>query len=216
MDITERKQTEEEIQKQLTEKSILLKEVHHRIKNNIASIEGLLSMQLQSVSNPEAVSALQDAIGRVSGMRVLYDKLLISDEYKDISVKNYIESLIAAVLALFPNNLKITIDKKIDEFKLSSKDLFTLGIILNELLINVMKYAFKGRETGLINISLSSIKKQATLTIQDNGNGLPEDFDISKSNGFGLMLVGMLSGQLGGTFTIENHKGARSILKFDI
>ncbi len=215
-DITERKQSEEEIQKQLSEKTTLLKEVHHRIKNNIASIEGLLSLQSQAISNPEAVSALQDAISRVGSMRVLYDKLLISDDFKDISVKNYLESLIDSVADLFPDHLKITIDKKIDDFDLSSKNLFPIGIILNELLTNIMKYAFIDRKSGLIHISLSNIQNQVTLTIQDNGNGLPEGFDINKSNGFGLMLVRMLSGQLDGTFTIENHNGTRSILKFKI
>lgn len=216
IDITQRKLAEEEIQKQLSEKTILLKEVHHRIKNNIASIEGLLSLQSQAISNPEAVSALQDAINRIGSMRVLYDKLLISDVFKDISVKNYLESLIDSIVDLFPDHLKITIDRKIDDFNLSSKNLFPIGIILNELLTNIMKYAFKGRDSGLINVSLSNNKNQATLTIQDNGNGLPEGFDIKKSNGFGLMLVNMLSGQLDGTFTIENHKGTRSVLKFEI
>ncbi len=200
----------------LAEKETILKEVHHRIKNNIASIEGLLSMQSQSISNFEAVSALQDALGRVSSMRILYDKLLITEEYEDISVKNYLESLIDAVAVLFPYKLKITIDKQISDFNLSSKKVTPLGIILNELLTNIMKYAFKGRESGLINISLSSIKNLATLTIQDNGNGISEGFDISESKGFGLMLVKMLSEQLGGTFTIENYHGTRSILKFEI
>ncbi len=215
-DITDKLRNEKIIISQLSEKEILLKEVHHRIKNNIGSIEALLSMQLQSINNPEAVSVLQDAIGRISSMRILYDKLLISEEYKNISVKNYIETLIAAIVCLFPDNNKISRDIRIDDFNLSSKKMFPLGIILNELLTNIMKYAFKGRERGLITISLSVINNQAILQMQDNGNGLPEGFDLSKTHGFGLILVEMLSKQLGGTFVIENYKGTRSILKFDI
>lgn len=215
-DITERKLAEDTIKRQLTEKNILLKEVHHRIKNNIASVESLLSLQLQSVSNTEAVSVLQDAISRIKIMRILYDRLLIKDDYKIISVKAYIGSLIDAVFALFPNNVHINYEKKIDEFLLSSKNLFPLGIILNELLTNVLKYAFKDREAGFVNISLTKIENQVRLTIQDNGRGLHDNFDISKSNGFGLILVDMMIKQLGGTFTIENEDGTRCILTFSI
>ncbi len=214
-DITARKLAEEEIKHQLAEKTILLKEVHHRIKNNIASIESLLLMQSESISSPEAVSALQDAIGRVSSIRVLYDKLLIGDDYNDTSVKNYTESLIEAIVSLFPSHLKIKIDMHIDDFTLDPKNLFSLGIILNELLTNIMKYAFKGRDSGLINISLSNSNNCITLTLQDNGVGLPDGFDISRSDGFGLTLVTMLSEQLGGVFTIENHNGTKNIVKFD-
>ena len=89
-DISERKAAEEEIKRQLTEKELLLREVHHRIKNNFASIGGLLSLHMKSTTNPEAIAVLQDAIGRVDSMHILYDKLLLSEDCKDISVKYYI------------------------------------------------------------------------------------------------------------------------------
>ncbi len=108
----------EEIKRQLAEKEILLKEVHHRIKNNIASISGLLSMRLQSIANPEAVAVLQEAIGRVDSIRVLYDTLLLSTGYETISVKNYIESLADGIVALFPDRAKITVEKNIADFHL--------------------------------------------------------------------------------------------------
>ncbi len=215
-DITELKHAENKIKQQLKEKEILLREVHHRIKNNIASIEALLSMQLENIKNQEAVSALQDAISRVTSMRVLYEKLLISGEYSDIPLKNYIETLIDTILVLFPDNLKINCIKKIDDFKLSQKKLFNLGIIINELITNIMKYAFSGKDSGVININLDNNQGQAILTIQDNGKGLPENFNINSQKGFGLMLVSILTGELGGAFNIENHNGTRSVLKFDI
>jgi PAS domain S-box-containing protein len=215
-DITERKRAEEEIKRQLSEKETLLKEVHHRIKNNIASIGGLLSLQLQGLKNPEAVTVLQDAVGRVDSMRVLYDKLLLSEGYKDVSVKNYTESLIDTVITLFPSSVKITLEKRIDDFHLDTKKLFPLGIIINEILTNIMKYAFLNRKTGLIKISLSNADNRVLLTIQDNGRGLPVGFNINESKGFGLMLVKMLSQQLGGDFSIEAHKGTRCTIEFDI
>ena len=215
-DITERERAEKEIKRQLAEKEVLLKEVHHRIKNNIASIGGLISLHMQSVTNPEAIAVLQDAIGRVNSMRILYDKLLITEDYRDISVKNYVESLADAVLALFPDRAKIKLEKQIADFQLDPKQLFPLGLIINELITNKMKYAFIDREAGLITISLKNIASHVTLDIRDNGNKLPAGFDIDKTKGFGLMLVKMLSQQLGGSFSMEKQAGTRCTVEFDI
>jgi PAS domain S-box-containing protein len=215
-DISERKQAEAEIKRQLMEKEILLKEVHHRIKNNIASIEGLLFLRVQSITNPEAVAVLQEAIGRVNSMRILYDKLLLSKGYKDIPVKNYAESLIDAIVALFPGSAKVTVEKRIADFHLDPKRLFPLGLIINELITNKMKYAFIKRKTGLIQISLTNVDKHVTLTIQDNGVGLPDGFDIDQAKGFGLMLVNMLSQQLGGSFSMAKQAGTRCTVEFNI
>jgi PAS domain S-box-containing protein len=215
-DITERKQAEEEIKQQLAEKGILLKEVHHRIKNNIASIGGLISLHLQSITNPEAVAVLQDAIGRVNSMRLLYDKLLLSEDYKDISVKNYLNELIATIIAIFPDHAKIKFEKRIADFQLDPKRLFPLGSIINELLTNIMKHAFINGDAGSIKISLTNVGGHVKLTIQDNGIGLPEGFDIDKTKGFGLMLVKMLSQQLDGNFSIKKHAGTRCKVEFKI
>ena len=215
-DITEHQQAEEEIKRQLREKETLLKEVHHRIKNNIASISGLISLRMQTVTNPEAMAVLKDAIGRIDSMRILYDKLLLSEGYKDVSVKKYLDDLIDTIVVLFPDQAKIKVDRRITDFHLDAKRLFPLGSIINELLTNIMKYAFVDKKTGRIKIGLSNVGKHMTLTIEDNGIGLPAGFDIDESKGFGLMLVKMLSKQLGGSFTIESHEGTRSKLEFDI
>jgi len=215
-DISEGKRAEEVIQQQLEEKEILLKEVHHRIKNNIASIGGLLSMRLQSSTHPEATAALKDAIGRVESMRILYEKLLLGKGHENISVKNYIESLADSIFALFPGSAKITVDKHIDNFHLDPKRLFPLGLIINELLTNKMKYAFIGRDAGEIKISLTTADKHVKLSIEDDGNGLPEGFAIDQSKGFGLMLVKMLSQQLAGSFLMEKQAGTRCTFEFSI
>ncbi|HPG57135.1 MAG TPA: histidine kinase dimerization/phosphoacceptor domain -containing protein [Candidatus Wallbacteria bacterium] len=215
-DITERRRAEEEIKRQLLDKEILLKEIHHRIRNNINAISGILLLQMQSTGSAEAKAALKDSIARIKSICVLYDKLLISDEYEEVSVKTYIESLTDIITGLFSGNFKITIDKHVADFNLDSKNLFSLGIIINELLTNVMKYAFTGKETGLINISLDKVENCITLTINDNGKGLPEGFDINKTTGFGFRLVEMITQQLRGTYTIENCCGTRSVLKFNI
>jgi PAS domain S-box-containing protein len=215
-DITEKERADKEIKHQLVEKEILLKEVHHRIKNNIAAISGLLSQRLQSIANPEAIAVLQDAIGRVDSMRLLYDKLLLSEDYKDVSVRNYLDDLIDKIIAIFPDKVTIELEKRIVDFQLDSKRLFPLGIIINELLTNIMKYAFSGRDYGLIKISIKKIKSHVTLIVEDDGNGLPAGFDIDKSKGFGLMLVKMLSQQLGGSFSMERQAGTLCKIEFDV
>jgi PAS domain S-box-containing protein len=215
-DITRRRQAEEEIKRQLVEKETLLKEVHHRIRNNITAISGILSFQAQSSGSAEVKNALTDSIARIKSMCVLYDKLLISDEYKELSAKTYIESLVDTITALFSENIKITVDKRIDDFNLSSKILFSLGIIINELFTNVMKYAFTGAESGHIKIFLDKAENHVTMIVKDNGRGLPEGLDVNKSNGFGLRLVEMITQQLKGTYAIKSDGGTESTLKFDI
>lgn len=216
LDQTERKLVENKIKDLLAEKELILKEVHHRIKNNIGSIESFLSLQAESTTNADVKAALQDAISRVQIMRVLYDKLVIGKDYQEVSIKDYFEGLIAAIVAVFPESGIVTIEKQITDFNLNTIKLIPLGIIINELLTNIFKYAFKDRDSGHISVSLDKTETHVNLTIQDNGNGIDEGVDLSKLPGFGLMIVRMLTEQLKGTYTIENYKGTRSILKFDI
>ncbi len=215
-DVRERKQAQKEIQRQLDEKGVLLKEVHHRIKNNIASISGLLSLHLKSMINPEAAAALKDAIGRVDSMRILYDTLLLGEDYNDPSVKAYFEKLADTIVAMFPERAKLTLTKNIADFPLEPRRLFPLGIIINELLTNAMKYAFTGRESGTLEVSLTVADGRACLIVQDDGPGLPSGFEIRDSKGFGLMLVQMLCQQLGGVLQLENRGGARFRVEFPL
>ncbi|MFC1669080.1 PAS domain S-box protein [Spirochaetota bacterium] len=214
--VTRHKKAEEEIHRQLQEKETLLKEVHHRIKNNIASIEGLLSLQLQSISNPEAVSILEDTIIQVQGMRILYEKLLISKDFQEVSIKDYIEALIDAIVTVNHESGKVTVEKQIEDFDLNTKIIIPVGIIINELITNAFKYAFRGRDSGHISISFHKIKNNLKLTIQDNGHGVDERINLNKSPGFGLEIVKMLAEQLGGTFTIKDQNGTICILEFEI
>jgi PAS domain S-box-containing protein len=215
-DVTARKLAETELQKQLAEKEILLKEVHHRIKNNIASIEALLTMQVTSVADPEAASALNEAIGRVNSMRILYEKLLMGETYEESSVKDYLESIVESVVALYPDAVRIAVRTRVDEFDLAPKKLFPLGIIVNELLTNVMKYAFVGRSRGSVDLLLKRTGASAVMVMQDDGIGLPADFRKTGTQRFGLMLVSMLGEQLGGRFSIESAGGTRCTLRFEL
>ncbi|MBA4419422.1 MAG: hypothetical protein C0392_16190, partial [Syntrophus sp. (in: bacteria)] len=149
-DITEHKLAEEEIQNLLSEKELLLREVHHRIKNNMNVIMSLLSLQSGILEdNPSAVAALQDSRSRVQSMMVLYDKLYQSADFREISTKEYLTSLIDEIIMNFPNRRLVTIETHINDFILDAKTLSPVGMIVNELLTNIMKHAFIGRDNGV-------------------------------------------------------------------
>jgi PAS domain S-box-containing protein len=216
MNITKLRKTEHKLKQQLLEKEIILKETHHRMKNNFNSIESLLALQSNSLTNKEASSIIKDTISRVDSMRLLYEKMLISDEYMATSVKDYLNDLIITMINIFSDNVKPTVEIQLDDVQLNTKQLFPLGLIVNELITNIMKYAYIGRNSGSINISLREKNGNITLVIEDNGNGLPEGLDINNQKGFGLFLVKMLCEQLQGSFKIDNHSGVRSTVKFPV
>jgi len=215
LNITERKRAEEEIQAQLKNKEILLKEVHHRIKNNIASIASLLKLHTGSTSNAEARRILTDVVGSVESMRNLYEKLLGSIDHNNVPLKEYIDDLGSSILNLFEVKDRITLQTNIDPILLTARQTFPLGLILNELITNTIKYAFKPGGVGTISISAKRQNQSVELIVQDNGKGLSADFDIDESTGFGLFLVKMLIQQLKGGFKIENSNGARCVIQFE-
>ena len=211
-DITNRKRIEEEVARQLGEKETLLREVHHRVKNNIAAIKGLLSLQAGSATSAEARSVLEDAVARVQSMADLYDSLLLTGEYREVSMKEYIEALVGHIVDVFPESTGIAVETRVDELTMDPKNAVSVGIILNELMTNAIKYAFPGRERGSILVTVESAGGVATLTVQDNGVGIDDQSD--RATGFGLTLVRMLANQLAGTFAIESGSGTRSVLTF--
>jgi PAS domain S-box-containing protein len=216
VDITERKHAEEKIKALLEEKELFIKEVHHRIKNNMSTVVGLLSLQAGALKDPSAIEALMVARSRVQSMMLLYDKLYRSSDFNKMSLKEYISPLIDEILGNFPNMNSVTIEKQIDDFILEARIFFPIGIIVNELITNAMKYSFKGRDRGLIRISALCNNNHVIITVEDNGIGLPESIDINNSTGFGLKLVDMLAHQIGGKITIERRNGTKFILEFTI
>jgi PAS domain S-box-containing protein len=213
-DITERKAAEEKIQNLLQEKELILKEVHHRIKNNMNTIRGLLFLQGAELKDASAAAALRDAENRVQSMMILYDKLYCSHDFREMSIKSYLGPLADEIISSFPNSGIVKIEKNISDFILDATIVFPLGIIVNELLTNIMKYAFKGKDSGLIKVSASIHDRHAEVSLSDNGTGIPDTVDFESSTGFGLNLVRMLTTQIGGTIRIERGNGTKFILEF--
>jgi PAS domain S-box-containing protein len=222
-DITERRLSEERIKKLFEEKEVLLREVHHRIKNNMSTMMGLLSLQADSTNDAESVEILYKAKNRMQSMAVLYDKLYRSDNFREMSIKEYLLPLIAEIIEIFPNKENVKIETQIEDFIIDINILSPIGIIINELITNAMKHAFPDRDDGIIiveaRIEDADIKGQGnnvSIVIQDNGSGLDDSVDIESTAGFGLKLIGLLVKQLRGKISIERGKGTKYIMKFDI
>jgi len=211
----EKKQAEEALKKQLAEKEILLREVHHRVKNNIATLISLLNFQADTAESTEVRNGLLEAVARAESMQRLYEKLLISGEYQEVSMKDYLDDLVNSIVGIFLINPNISVETSITDFTLDAKRAGTLGIITNELLTNVLKYAFAGRKKGTISIKLDKAGPQIHLVIQDDGVGIDEQKLQAKTTGFGLTLVHMLAEELRGTFTLRNDHGTKSIVQFE-
>ncbi len=215
-DITDRRQAEDKIKSLLEEKELLLQEVYHRIKNNMNTIKGLLSLQISAEENPSTIESLLDAESRVQSMIFLYDRLNCSENYRELSVKEYITSLAEEIIGSFPGRGKVELKSEISDFILNVKLLTPIGIIVNEILTNTMKHAFIGRDRGLITLSASHNKNHVVIIIQDNGVGVPETVSFENSTGFGMQLVGMLVEQIDGSIRIERGTGSKFVLEFDI
>ncbi|MCG8569019.1 MAG: PAS domain S-box protein [Spirochaetes bacterium] len=208
-DITERVHNEEEIQSLLKEKEILLREVHHRIKNNMSTMKNLLSLQAMKIEEKEAKKALSAAEKRMTAMMLLYDKLYRNKDINSFSIKEYIHTLIDKIVYTFP--ISVLVKKEIAEIPLPIQTASTLGIIINELISNSMKYAFQQNGNHVLEISLVSEKKQVKLSVQDNGQG----FEVNKDTyGFGLTIVNALTQQLSGNIEIVNKNGTQCIITF--
>ncbi len=214
--ITERKEAEEKITSLLAEKELLLREVHHRIKNNMNTMMNLLTLQSATLHDPAAVTALKEARSRLSSMGLLYDKLYRSENVREMAISDYLPPLINEIVGTFPSRGMVEIKMDIGDFVLGVKVLSSLGLMVNELLTNAMKYAFSGRRSGVITISASSGDNRATFMVEDNGVGIPESIAFETSTGFGLQLVALLTKQLKGTIRLERGQGTRFILEFNV
>lgn len=214
IDITEAREAEEKIRYLLTEKDLLLKEVHHRIKNNMTSIKGLLSLQIEAEKNESAAQSLRDAESRVQSIIMLYDKLYCTENYRELSCREYLLPLTSDIVHSFPNGKSVTLEANVTDYVMNVQLLTPLGIIINELLTNAMKHAFTGRETGQITLDMSEREKRIRIEFSDNGIGIAETANLENSHGFGMQIVCMLVEQMGGTILIERKEGTKFAIEF--
>jgi two-component sensor histidine kinase len=188
------------IQQQLQEKEVLLKEIHHRVKNNLQLVSSLLQLQSSKFSDPEVLKALEEGQGRVQSMAMIHQMLYENEDLTDINLDEYFEHLWKSIRMSFgelSNHVEIKGAKS--NMHVNIDTAVPLGLIGNELLYNCFKYAFQGKEQGVIAYQFEKIEdKSYCLSMSDDGHGLPEDFGSIKKKSLGMRLVEMLSRQLDG------------------
>jgi len=205
----------EYLRKLLHEKDIILREVHHRIKNNMNIVRSLLIMQAELEENKSIKNVISDTALRIQMMQELYNKLYFSENTKNLSLNEYFIYIIHQIANIFPSKASVKINHQIENITLPAQTLSALGIILNELITNTMKYAFTGCNEGEINLSAGKKGNLISIVYKDNGNGLPESVTFESSTGFGIQLVNLLTEQIGGTIRIERNPGTKFILEFN-
>jgi len=199
------------------EKDLLMREVHHRIKNNMFTVESLLALQANATEDRRISDALNEAKSRLRSMGVLYDRLYRSGNITDIAADQYFPPLVDEIIRLLPNETSIDTDVDIQNIVLNADTLASLGILLNELLTNSMKHAFPDRQMGKISIIFRTAgDRLLELRYRDNGIGIPESVISGKSDGLGMTLIRALSEQLKASLEIRQDLGTSFILKFPI
>lgn len=190
------------------DKEWLVKEIHHRVKNNFHIVASLLEIQSSYLKNKEALSAIKESQNRIHSMSIIHQKLYQSETLSTIHMPEYIYELVEYLRESYAIRENIGFSLQIENIELNHASAITLGLILNEAITNAIKYAFAKTEDGKIAISLTHISdSQILLSIADNGRGLPEDFDAKRGASMGMELLQGLTDDLGGSFSIETDNG---------
>lgn len=215
LDITERRRYQTRLETSLREKEVIIKEVHHRVKNNMQVISGFLLLQSNYITDPLSIEKLNESQQRVKTMALVHEKLYQSKSLEFISTADYIKSLITDLIDSSVINPGIDVQVNIEPVSINIDTAIPIGLIVNELVTNALKHAFKNRSTGVISINLNlGADHRFTLVVQDNGVGLPPDFDTRTTSSLGMQLVTVLTRQLGGEMKTSSNKGARFEMSF--
>ena len=209
-EVSERIQAEEGLKQALDDKDMLMKEIHHRVKNNLAVIQSLLSLQMQDISDDKSKEYFVDAQNRIKSMTMIHEMLQKSDDITRLSSSSYIRKFVKTLFSNYrirTNHIKLQYD--IDDIELDVDTMIPLGLILNELVSNALKYAFPDDMKGELNISMKETGDGSyELAVKDTGVGLPADFDMQKVKSLGLLIVNSLVKQIKGTLEVTTKDGA--------
>lgn len=217
-DISVQKESEKRIGESLKEKNILLAEIHHRVKNNLAVISGLLQMQMWNLEDESAKIALQHSQLRIQSIALVHEKLYQNETFADINISDFARELVDAVSDSFKHpEQDVSLSYSMDNIKMNINQAVPLSLLLNECIVNSYKHAFTGRKEGEIALDLDLKGERVNIQVADNGHGLPEDFDFENQQSLGVTLIRTLVSQLRGTAHYEsNGSGTRFVLEFTL
>jgi PAS domain S-box-containing protein len=204
-DITERKEIDNQIREALKEKEILLQEVHHRVKNNLQVISSMLNLQRRFVDDPKMLEVLEESQNRISTMSFIHESLYRNTDFSSIGFSDYLERLTQNLIHSYSNvSSRVELVSQLDDVHINLKQASPCGLIVNELVSNCLKYAFKGRETGKILLRVERKGDELEIEVADNGVGLPDNFDFETNESLGVYLVQALTDQLDGKLLVDN------------
>ncbi len=215
-DISERKEAEKKLKASLKEKEVLLREIHHRVKNNMQIISSLLRLQSANIKQKEYLEIFRDSQNRIMSMALIHEKLYRSEDFTRINFNEYIKELVSELLHSYKASDRITLHVDTDSVALDVDSAVPCGLIINELVTNSIKYAFPNNKPGEISISLHRNNEgEVELVVSDNGIGIPDTVDIRKTDSLGLRLVTLLAeNQLGGRIDLNTNNGTEFKIRF--
>lgn len=206
-----------QIEKERDEKAILLKEIHHRVKNNLQIVNSLLRLQSHYVKDEEALWALDESQNRVMSMAMIHERMYKTENLANINIPDYIRDLCTDIISTYDVTNSVTLDVNVEVEKLNLDTLTPLGLIINEISSNAMKYAFPDERTGTFKVHLSALDpgKRFKLVIGDDGVGMPHDLTNTEIESLGTILMESLSEQLNGTLKRMDGKGTMYEMIFE-
>ncbi len=210
-DITREMEYQNQLKTALNDKEVLLSEVHHRVKNNLQIILSLINMNLSFDSNAEDI--LENTQNRIYAMALIHEKIYGSASLSEVNMKDYIESLVTSLFELYDSDIKFHLD--MESLYLDMDQSIPMGLIINELVTNTIRYAFPNNEKGNLFIEFKKEKNHYILIVKDDGIGLPEEFDLENLNSLGLIVVTNLTLQIGGIISVINCEGTGFKIEFE-
>jgi two-component sensor histidine kinase len=212
-DITDRKHVEDQLKSSLKEREVLLKEVHHRVKNNMQVISSLLGLHMQKSHDPEVIRLLQETEARERSMALVHEKLYESEKLGAVPFKKYLEELTSSLVSHHRGD-PVEMNLNLENVSLGIGCAVPAGLIVNELVTNCLSHAFSRGTAGRIDIALRKTGDRCTLTVGDNGSGFPGDIDYRTASTLGLQLVTTLTDQLCGTIDLQTGQGTEWTISF--
>jgi two-component sensor histidine kinase len=217
-DMTARKQAEAQLRAALQEKDVLLREVSHRVRNNLQVISSLLSLQVEAIEDPRLGTLFQESQDRLHAMALVHDLLQQADDVARINLAQYTARLteeLARTYAIDP--ARITLETELEDVWVGLDTATPCGLLLHELLTNCFKHAFPEGRTGRVRVALHATAEQSLmLRVGDSGCGFPDDLDFQTTNSLGLQLVRTMADQLQGTIALERAEGTQVTIMFPL
>lgn len=214
-DITEKKKSEKEIVESLKEKEILLKEIHHRVKNNLQVISSILNLQSSFVKDEKILEILDESRNRIRSMAIIHENLYRTTNFSSIDFSNYLQNLASNLISsYYVQRGIIHLNTDMEKVELVLDQAIPCGLLVNELITNSIKYAFPVKKEGSIFIGLKEENETIYIRIEDDGIGLPKDYSISESDTLGLQLVSTLVEQLDGEISVVSDEGTKYLITF--